>query len=292
MKHFCFFVLLLLVQICARSQDLVVTTEGDSIDCKITRVSDEFIHFSVFDKSGILLVRSRLPLAQVQYYEQGELFPEEDNENDKPGIAEPNQENRIIIDEFDPATFRLAINLGYTYQFGGYEGLPRTYQNQLKSLWHLGGEFNYFFSENIGIGAKYNHVFTNANEDFEPPISTAFGFSQLRDERVKFSYIALSLLYRNFLYDDQVVNYFVSGGIVKYRTDGMGDGVPFYQEGDTFGAVLGVSYDFLLMESFGIGVGVEVNIARLTEFDNNGTVINADFSLTRVDFTLGIRLYK
>lgn len=279
---------------CAFSQDLIVTAEGDSIECKITRVSSEFIHFSVFGKSGVLLMRSRLPLSQVQSYHQAD--PEDIKET--PVEAEADEEpfkyegSPVAYEEFLPATMRLSLNTGYTYQLGGYDGLPNSYKRQLQSLWNFGSELNYFISDEVGIGAKYNYIFTRADEDFQPPISTAFGFSSIRDEKVRFRYIGLLVTVRDFLYDDQVVNYFISGGVVKYRTDGLADGTSFYQEGHTFGAVLGMSYDFLFHRNIGVGVGAEVNIATLREFDNNGTIVPADFSLTRVDLTLGFRFFK
>ncbi|MEO9485492.1 MAG: hypothetical protein ABJG47_18675 [Ekhidna sp.] len=286
-RHFIFSILVFAFAF-ANAQDVIVTTEGDSIECKITQISDDFIDFSVFDKSGILLLKSSLPLSKVKYYNRIETGVKDDTLR----IVELKEEDRIILEDFEPASFRLTLNTGYTYQFGGYDGLPNSYKKQMQSLWNFGGELYYFLSENIGVGAKYNHIRTEANEDFVPPFNTVFGFSSLRDERIKFSYMGLAIAYRNFLYDDQVVNYFISGGIIKYRTDGFGDGVPFYQEGDTFGVAVGVSYDFILMKSFGLGFGAEINIARLSELDNNGAMVLADFSLTRVDVTMGIRLFK
>ncbi|MEQ8903801.1 hypothetical protein [Ekhidna sp.] len=296
MRQLLFFLAFTLAFHCAKSQDIIVTTEQDTISCRITRITNEFIHFSVFDKrSGILLMQSRLPLTHIAYHNQAKP---EDNPSDPDDEVEAietrpiRDEDRFILEDFEPASFRLSLNTGYTYQLGGYQGLPSSYKKQMQSLWNFGSEFHYFVSENIGLGVKYNHIYTHANEDFQPPYSTAFGFTNLRDERIRFNYLGLSASYRNFFYDDQVVNYFIAGGIVRYRTDGKGDGVPFYQEGDTFGFVLGFSYDFLLVENFGVGLGAEVNIARLSEFDNNGTVVPADFSLTRVDFTIGLRLFK
>ncbi|MEP1033248.1 hypothetical protein [Ekhidna sp.] len=287
MKRYLFLFVLLLVFHCATAQDIIVTSEGDTIDCKITRITSEFIHFSVIDKSGVLLMRSRLPLSKVTHYEQSDP-------NDKGNLKTESEsrEPEVYVDESEPATFRLSLNTGYTYQLGGYEGMPDTYKKQVQSLWNFGGEFNYFLSEKIGVGVKYNRIQTKANEDFVPPFSTAFGFSSLRDERIRFSYVGLSLLFRNFYYDDQVMNYFISGGMIRYRTDGFGDGIPFYQKGDTFGLVLGVSYDFILVKNFGLGFGAEINFARLSEFDNNGTIVISDFSLTRLDLTIGIRLFQ
>ena len=73
----------------------------------------------------------------------------------------------------------------------------------------------------------------------------------------------------------------------------LGDGIPFYQEGDTFGFILGVSYDFILMKSLGLGVGAEINIARLSEFDNNGQCGSwLTLTLPALTLTVGVRLFK
>ena len=72
MRQYLFFLLLIIIGYTATAQDLIVTNEGDSIACKITRISDDFIHFSVIDKSGVLLMRSRLPVSKVAYYEQAD----------------------------------------------------------------------------------------------------------------------------------------------------------------------------------------------------------------------------
>ncbi|MEP0984171.1 hypothetical protein [Ekhidna sp.] len=295
MKKLIALLTILIASHCAFSQDLIVTAEGDSIECKITRIGNDFIHFSVYGKSGVLLMRSRLPLTQVQSYQQAD--PEEKNEKIDPLNKDEELPNKyedlpVVYEEFLPASFRLSLNTGYTYQLGGYDGLPNSYKKQLQSLWNVGAELSCFISDDVGIGAKYNYIFTRADEDFQPPVSTAFGFSSIRDEKVSFRYVGLLLGFRNFLYDDQIVNYFISGGVIKYRTDGLADGAPFYQEGHTFGAVVGVSYDFLFHRNVGIGVGAEVNIANLREFDNNGNIVPADFSLTRVDLTLGFRFFK
>lgn len=268
------------------AQDTIVTVEQDTISCKITRVSNEFVHFTVFDKTGIVLMRSRLPLSKIQQYEQTESQRDPIVSNES--VAKEEKE-LLSYEEERPSKIRVGLNTGYTYQFGGYEGLPATYKNQLQSLWNFAGEANYFVSKHIGLGARYSYIFTKANEDLDPRI---FGFSQLRDEKVNFTYLALSLMYRKFFYEDQIINYFVSGGIINYRTDGLGDGVPFYQEGDTFGFAFGFSYDLLLTEHIGMGIGAEANIATLRSFIHNGVSVPADFKLNRLDITLGLRLFK
>ena len=53
MKHFLVLLIFLLTYYSSNAQDVIITNDGDSIDCKITRVTNEFVHFTIFDKSGI-----------------------------------------------------------------------------------------------------------------------------------------------------------------------------------------------------------------------------------------------
>ncbi len=265
------------------SQDLIVTNQGDSIDCKITKVSDSYLHFTVYDGTGIVLMRSRLPLSEISFYHQSEATVEEEVTAPEPTVMD-----RFVLDEYEPPTFRLSATTGFTYQFGGYNGAPDSYRNQLQTLWNIGGELNYFFSETIGAGAKYTYAFTKANEDFDTPN----GVVELRDELVKFNFIGASIIYRNLLLDDQTVHFTLSGGLVNYRTDLLLDGEQVFEEGDTFGVAFGVNYDYRLTEFLGVGVGLEFLVAQFPELNFNGTVGRADFNVSRVDLTAGLRFYK
>lgn len=269
----------------AKSQDLIVTNEGDSISCKITRISDEFIHFSVFDSnSGVLLMRSRLPRSSVSFFEQrtkeDELLVSKEDP-DLSGLA-------INYEQIDPPSFRLAINGGFTYQFGGYDGAPQSYKDQVQTLWNLESELHYFPIENVGIGAKYNYIFTPAEEDF----FTNSGILRLRDELIRFQFLAFSVSYRNLLSDEQIIYYSFSAGRVDYRTDLTLNGADVYELGNTLGVSFGLKYDFLLSDNVGVGVGAEVLLAKLEEIERGGGTIPVDFDISRIDLTVGLRFFK
>ena len=262
----------------AHSQDIIVTNQSDTIDCKITRLTDDFIHFSVYDKSGVLLMRSRLPLSGISHYSKGEV---------EETVVEIKEEDQIVFEEFRPPSFRISLNTGYTYQFGGYEGAPTAYADQLQSLWFLGGDFHYFLTESFGVGVKYNRTSTNAEFVLDNPVTIElnnqpFTLSSIEDEKVKFNYFAVSLMYRNNFSEDQAMNYYLAAGVIRYRSDGSFNGTtPFFEEGNTFAVSLGLSYDFRFIENVGIGAGIEVNIARLKELDSGGTLISVDFPISR-----------
>ena len=284
MKQFLLVLFLLCISWTVLSQDKIITHQNDTIDCKITRVTNEFIHFSVFDKSGILLMRSRLPMSAVKDYTQSALTTDK-----PPDLYEEERATDMTYTISDPPKFILSVNTGFTYQFGGYRGMPKSYQEQVQTLWNVGGSLMFFLEDSWGFGMKYNHIFTPAEEDFEDNTGRII---ELRDELIRFNYLAMSLSFRNFISESEVVHYNLSGGLLTYRTDLIFDGLPRYEEGSTFGGTFGVVYDFILTENLGVGLGIEVTIAKMTSIEVNGTSVPVDFDLSRVDITAGLRIFK
>ena len=275
----------------AFSQDTLITNEGDTIACKITRVTDDFIHFSVFDKSGVLLMRSRLPLSSIQSYNQISSAAEATPEIAPIGDAKDD----FVPDLERPPTFRLAINGGFSYQFGGYDHFPRSYTSQVQTLWNIGGDFFYYpFAKlyyplaKLGFGFRYTYTSTGANEDFGTPPNIV----TLRDEKIQFSSYGLSVLYRRELYSDNFLNYFIASEFIHYRTDFLFDGIAYYESGTTTGLTIGCQYDMMLSQRFGLGLGGSVTLATLSEINSNGSIFSTDFSISRVDLSVGLRLYK
>lgn len=270
-----------------QAQDTIVTTAGDTIACKITRVSTSFIHFSVFDKSSVLLMRSRLPLSTIQFYEQA------DDQTAESPLAEPEPEiiSNVYYEDALPS-FRLATNGGFTYQFGGYDRLPQSYRTKAQTLWNVGGEFHYFLSDKIGVGIRYTHYTTSIDHEFEALTPQGIRNIRLEGETIRFNHLGLGMIYRFMIYDDRSINYFMSSGLINYRTSGLIDGNYFEELGEAFCITAGISYDFFLSDHFGVGLGAEVTIAKISEIEYNGAPVNVDFPISRIDLVLGLRLFQ
>ena len=286
MKHLFVIIIFLLTIGASYSQDLIVTNQGDSIACKITKVSEQYVHFTVYDGTGLILTRSRLPLSEVASYSQ----TEEESEGTPPPEQEVKREDLFVLDSYSIPNFRLGINAGFTYQFGGYDGLPQSYKNQVQTLWGFGGELDYFFqSSNVGIGIKYHYTFTRANQDF---LLVDGSILELRDELIQFNFLGVSAILRKISADDQAIHFYVTGGTLLYRSDYLFDGVSFNEEGDTFGGGFGVGYDYRLSERFGVGISLDLLLAQLSQIAFNGNPVNFDFDVSRIDLTVGLRMYK
>lgn len=277
---FFLFVSCLMARWANAQKDTIVSNEGDTIICKITRVSTEYIHFSVFDEGGMLLMRSRLPLESVRHYEQNTSTVSETPQNDNTPPAQPTEATRP---NYLPR-FKLSFIGGFTYQYEGYDGFPSSYARQLQTLWQAGAHFTYFPMEKVGFGLQYIYSFTGANADFEAP----FPFSTIRDERVRFHQLGATLVLRREIYEDHMTHYFISGDIIYYRTDLEVDGIPTYEYGGTIGLSLGGSYDVKVSQNMAIGLGAFLTLGRITELVYDGNVVNVDFPISRLNISLSL----
>lgn len=301
MKHLTILVLLLLLAISGKAQDSIVTKQGDTILCRITRISEQYIHYVIEEQS----VRSRIPLDQVLSYNQAvKTNPINEQVGSPPtGQSIENQEPVTspaiskLSDLENLIQWRLALNAGYTYQYGGYKTQPPDYQSQARSLFNYGGDIQYFANDFLGVGLKFNHATTNTYSE------VLFDFTNF-SETISFTYLGLTLINkRSSPYDDNLFYYAASGGLISYEVDASDDGTPYSETGKTVGLHLEVGYDFLIGNHYGIGMNLGVNLAKLNTITVVGaslpflppqgaTFRNIDFSVSRIDFTVGVRLFN
>ena len=133
------------------SQDLIVTNDGDSINCKITKVKKDNIYFTFKHKDEIrstLLPISNIKTHQFAYFQTSEVPKEK------------------VVGYENYQHFRIAINGGYSYQTAKVaESVPsdfKDYIRELKSGYHFGGDLTYYFTEPLGFGVKY-YLFKSSN---------------------------------------------------------------------------------------------------------------------------------
>lgn len=290
MRYSIILLLLLVFIFSASAQDTIITKKGDTISCKITRVSEQYIHYIIAQQTA----RSRIPLEEVESFDQVAqepvqketiIEPIDPMDSQVPAEQEPSFSSLDEIENLK--TWRFALNGGYTYQFGGYSQHPASYQKQVRSLVNYGGEAHYFTSNTFGIGLKLNQIRTKTSAE------TLFNVSDV-EETISFTYLALSIINRqSSVYDDNLLYYALSAGLISYVDDGFINGNPYSEEGQTLGVNFEVGYDFLINSNYGIGVNLGINIAHLSTLTVNGVnVQNADFSLSRADLTVGFRMFK
>jgi hypothetical protein len=132
-----------------RGQDLVVTVKGDSLNCSIMKITGDYIYFTQGESKKSV----SMPLSQVKDYRKGFYIARVEQS----GPAVPVQYDRI----------RMGVYGGWSYLTGKVsDDVPeefRSYVADLKTGYHFGADFLYFFNGDFGMGLKYT-LFRTTNE--------------------------------------------------------------------------------------------------------------------------------
>ncbi|NEN24378.1 hypothetical protein G3O08_12775 [Cryomorpha ignava] len=272
------------------SQDLIVTNDGDSINCKITKIKAENIYFTFKHKDEIrntLLPTSQVLHHQVDYYITSEV-PKEKLESYK-----------------DYPQFRIAVNGGFSYMTGKIsDKVPsefRDYIKELKSGNHLGGDASFFFSESLGFGAKY-YVFKSSyslDEIYVEDVDGNITYGKMSDA-IKISFIGPSFSVRTLNYNKKNALLFsISIGYMDYVNDKVVID-SFKMTGNTVGFGLDIGYDIGLSENFALGFQVSLLAGTLSEYvfsdGTNKQTIKLEEgeyeNISRFDLSVGLRFIK
>ncbi len=272
------------------SQDLVITSKGDSINCKITKVNSDNIYFTFKYEDEI---RSRLmPLLKVEkhifnYY----------------AISEVPENKHIGHDNYNH--FRLAINGGFGYRIGV---IPddispefKDYIKELKTGYVYSGDLSYFITKYIGFGLKYN-FFNASNSMDDIYIEDMFGnrrYGKMSDD-ISITFIGPTFTTRFIKAnknDAIILN--VGVGYLGYNNDLVI--IDKYNiSGSSMGLTFDFGYDIALSSDLALGIQLSIISGSLFQYtldDGNTKEIiileEGEFeSLNRIDLSVGLRFGK
>ncbi len=279
--------LFLLVLLPSFSQDLIVTSDGDSINCKITRIKADNIYFT-FSYNGeirsTLLPKSSVNFYQADYYE----------------ISEVPADKVIGNPEYRHLT--LSLMGGYAYRTArlsdDIQPEFRDYIKNLKSGYHLNGNLTYYVSELLGIGLIYD--FSNASNSMDDIyLEDEFGnrrYGMMSDDikvtfigptlssrlmnRKKTSALLINLSLGYMGYVDEIVL------IDRYR-----------KTGGTIGMGLDFGYDIILSEKISLGFQLSLLSGTLYSYYLDDGITKEKYELepgeydglSRMDLSVGLR---
>lgn len=252
------------------AQDLIVTTAGDSIPCKITREQGGYVYFT-YKKLGVpaktLMAASSIASKRTDFY-------------DTP------------VEVVSKPTFSR-----WQYRFqGGYsrriartsDQVPsgaRSYINKMKSGYTLGGDIHYFISEPFGLGVKYNH----SHYQYK---TTGF------EDKVNLNYFAVSGLNRFILRTGSEVYMGGNIGYQAYKDQVSANGAPVGITGGTAGVGLEVGYGMRMSHGSKLYLNLSLLSGTITKVnvESGGRKETVKLekeeyeSLARLELTLGIVL--
>lgn len=212
--------ILLVLFVCAMwagagyAQDLIVTTAGDSIFCKVTRERDGYVYFTYIKEgtpANSLLTSDSIANIQKGLYKTRSRYAGQESFARWQYRLQGGYSRRIarISDQVSPAM--------------------KDYLNKMKSGYTLGGDIHYFVSEPLGIGVKYIHNgYQYTDTDFE--------------DKIKMNYFALSAQNRLVLRSENEVSLGVNMGYQTYRDRVKTIGTEVTIDGGTLGVGLEVGY--------------------------------------------------
>jgi len=286
-KPFLFVLAILLLGAKVQAQDLIVTNEGDSLNCKITKVKPDFIYFTFKHNDeyrNTLLATEQVNTHQFNFYQTAEV-PE-----DK------------IVKYNDYPHLRIAVTGGYAYRTGklpdGIDIATEEYLKDLKSGYHIGADVSYFFSEFMGVGMKYD-VFRSKSEYSKYSSYSSYSNDDISDDMtINF----IGPLFVGRFYDADKQNCFVMDvgmGYLGYK-DKAYAGSDFTIKGSTLGLRWDFGYDITLSKNIAIGLQLSFMLGTLTQYKTNEygyyeTVELDEDSyedLNRIDLSIGIRFNK
>jgi len=288
MKKYWIIILSLFIGHLVYSQDLIVTQNNDSLNCKITKTAPDYIYFTFMYNSEIktsLLPMTDVKIFKKKYYNKTEL-------------------SQSYIAYLEYSKFRLAFSGGYSYLLGKTpEGIDNTYRDYLKKFrsgFNLGLDLGYYFNKQYGIGLKYSYFNTKASAPNIPFIDDQGNLVRMSiSENRSDNYIGPAFLMR--FSDKTNENAFIAGisfGYFAYNNKLKIGGVPLKAKGSTLGMVVDVGYDFGLSDSFSLGFMLSFKLGSISKltFDDGFQSQTIDLpkdqreSMSRIDISFVLSL--
>jgi hypothetical protein len=275
-------------QMTAKAQDLIVTFDGDSLNCKITQIKNDYVYF-IFkyqnEERKTLLPKEQIEYYQYNYYSTGENYSYQRKK--------------------DFPRFRVGVAGGYSFRtFGSSDGSRelKNYESQMRHGFNYGVEFNYFFNRFLGMGINYycsRHNPAGSCPVFYPDrVSTKTRIQQV-----------MPTFNVRFLDKKRQGGFFMGIGIgyVDYRTKycliNRNDLHIGTEKGWTLGMQWFLGYDIPVSKTLAIFVqawlssGVVTNITFKDELTGETTTASTDdanngVGLGKINLSLGLRFAK
>ncbi len=273
-----------------KGQDLIVTSSGDSLNCKITSQKGEYIYFAYLNNGAIrrtLLKTTEVSELKYNCFSQIEIPAE------------------LAVEPKRYKNFRLAIDGGMAYRYAplpdGVDGVLEDHLKKLKWGTSLEGELTFFFKESLGLGLKYSNFSAGnklSNIFITDDSGLVVGEGDLSDDnRIWFFGPAFAARFYNMNYTGY---WYLSGalGYMHYSNIEKFDGTRYEYTGETLGIAISGGYDWNLSKTVGMGVKLSIIGGSLYEYEvTDGTEVETieleddEYeNLARIQLSIGIRL--
>ena len=281
MKKLFFFSMLTLIFGQLNAQDLIVTTKGDSLNCKITKVKSDNIYFT-FTNNGNTF-NSLLPMSNVDSYQYG-------NQSGDGNVSTPSSDYQkvafSVTGGYSRRLAKVADNLSSDYE---------DYIKQLKNGYHMGADLAYYFSENYGAGIKFITYKASNSGNF---YVENYGRADIKDEiTMPFIGPMFSMRYQNEK-NSFLLNYAV--GYYGYIDNWTIEKTYGTNKGGTAGLMFDIDYSYWFAKNTALDIrlafisGTLSSFTRKTGSSKEKVKLEKDQyeGLGRMDISVGLRFGK
>ncbi|MBI4947602.1 MAG: hypothetical protein HY840_14510 [Bacteroidetes bacterium] len=275
----------------AKSQDLIVTAKGDSLNCRISKIHKSNVYFSRITNREIK--DSVLPVSQITYY-QINYF-----------IGGNCSSSREIKKTEGLPSFGIGINGGMGNLTGkipdGLSPQEVSYMKKLRRVYCFAADVNFYTYKSSGFGIKYSMMRTKKSIDNELAVNTSTGqiATGLMQDDITIQFIGPSLFECVRLGKSQsfLLSSRLAIGYVAFKNDVILI-EDYKRESNTIGGSWDLGFDYLLTKNVAVGINFSTTIARTRDYRVDGTAVNnmnIEFesreNLSRLDIAIGIKGY-
>lgn len=276
----------------ARTQDLIVTNTGDSLNCKITKLNKNFVFFAFKYKNEIK--NTVLSVNNIKFYKQNFYI-----KSDIP-------KEELIIKKKDYKKIIIGGYGGYSYFTGKvsdeFDPYLQNYLKELKSGYHFGADASYFFTENMGLGLKYSIVRTENHRNDVTAVNKITGLTStglLKDD-ITIQYLGPTFSTRFTSFKSN--NYYIisiSLGYLDYKNNAtLID--EFKLTSGTLGLCWDLSANLEINKELNLGLGFSYTIGTLNQYNYNDGIQTKVVKLekdkfeniSRIDLSIALRWNK
>lgn len=274
------------------AQDLVITANGDTLNCKITSEKGDFLLFNSMrgnEYRETMLAKSMIKEYKINYFDEAEVPIK------KQAIEKCHQ------------PFRLSLSGGVSYRLGKIPtDLPGEFKDYLKELkWgtHFTADASWFTSETLGFGLKYSrYVASNSLADVNVDVDGdgRIDHGKMSDD-ITISFVGPTV--STIHYSANKKNAFFGNlglGYLTYRDQGEMAGFKANLEGSTFGTAgdlgyrIGMSKNLSLAVTLSYTLGVLSKVKQTMDGSTYTVKLKGDDkeNLGRMDLSLGLVFHK
>ncbi len=310
-KHLFSLFAIVLLSLSVTGQDKIITTNHDTLNCEIQKITSNKIFFLV--RNGQISAKGKIAKSEVLSF-----YSAKDEEQQRQAMSEPAIAPMEMPEQKAKATdhgkVRLSILSGMSYltasssdaekalvDAGTSKDAAKDYYNKLKFGPAYGASAHYMVSKDYGVGLKYRLFSTKSSMNGSFDLDDVNMIWGKISEDIFVNYAGLSLFAEQRLVSNPKFMWTsdISAGIAFYRDEATFVGNPLLATGQAFAFDISFGMEYYLTKKLSAGLDLNLfgsNIKKMTVDDGTNKqtqeLDKEDWeNISRIGLSLGIHLY-